>query len=175
MTVSILTVLEETALNQAWMLYDTQFHELLQPYSPFRQSLCRQEFEEICNSGDFLKFVASRDGKVVGIGITTNAIAKVPWLSPVYFERAFSNTPTCHIWYLVGIAVQSQVQSDALRLLKSVIGDFAQRRSRGEASLFCYDHSVVSHPIYSAIGKSFSKKHQATSEIVDRMAFVICS
>lgn len=109
--------------EELWKMYDRIFGPVnLQ--TPCRQHCYREEFLEAMQDEDFQKFILRAGNRLGGIGLITNHLEKVPWVSVGYFHNKFPALMERRLlYYLVGIAVHPKLSAKGLggKLLAEMI------------------------------------------------------
>lgn len=102
MRVTQLLEVPSDIVEQYWELYDQAFEEM-KTASPCRQYLRREEFyEEMCDHR-IIKFILwDDDSEPVAMSLVATDLEAVPWISPPYFEKKFSEHYRKGIIYYFG-------------------------------------------------------------------------
>lgn len=122
-----------------WRLYDKAFTEDNEE-SPCRQSYLESEFKRVLGDTDVIKFTITDDlRELVGLGMMTNNLDKVPWISQPFYRKRFSAVyERKGIWYVKSLSVSTDARNQIRygpALLKAMI-DHIPKGDMG-----CFDYS----------------------------------
>jgi hypothetical protein len=161
--------IDSQAVETMWSIYDNAFTGANQD-TPCKQSYDRDQFAHALSDDRIHKWVVRVDGRIVGVGLVTNHLECVPWISVAYFKKHHSDLfDKGLIYYLLGIAVDSQLSSIApgRELLSKMIG------SLPELASVVFDHSETANPAIAVFARR-ALPRQFRHEVLDRQTYVMC-
>ena len=140
MRVDCLEIVPDHLHRRLWEIYEESFRKLRE-LSPVRQYFLQGEFVEAMTDPGSLKFLLWRDTELIGIGIATNQLSRVPWINAHFYRLHFPEAlERGRLWYIEAIAVPPGLRGGraAIRLLQAM---FREWDKRGEVGAFDFDSS----------------------------------
>ncbi len=158
-------------IQELWELYDDAFRKVNEE-SPCRQSYTEEEFQETLQDEDIEKSILiDRFGKILGIGLTTNNLDKVPWISQAFYQKYFpDHFRNRSIYYIKGLVVSSKRQKRTMIgsiLLSHMIDTFPQE------SIGCFDYSERMNENMPEFVQRVGKERACAGRLLDKQVYFI--
>jgi len=153
--------------EKLWYLYHTAFRKLNEN-SPSRQSFTMGEFMKLMGDGEMTKFILRDiDGKIVGLGLATNNLSKVPWISQDFFRKRYPlHFENRIVYYIECLVVSGGLKPfSGLTLLASMIDYFPG------GSVGCFDFSERNNGSMPIFVERAGAKKAKRGTLLDRQVY----
>lgn len=150
-----------------WQIYD-EAYQLINTESPCKQSYSKEEYREVMEDAQIQKIILYVNNKVVGLGLLTNKLNKVPWISEPFFEKHFFKYYRKErIYYLKSLSIVPDYQGKiyGLKLLKYII-NLIPKDSIG--AFDCSERINEAMPLY---GQRAAKIKPINNQHIDKQVY----
>jgi hypothetical protein len=141
-TVDLRDRIEGEEAEALWADYDASYSGY-NSKSPCRQSFRKDDFLRVLADRSFWKLLVSQGGEILGAGICTFDLAKLPWISVEFFACRFPEHAG-RILYLAGMFVSPG--SRGLKAARPLMLGIRRILREHGGSLVGFDHSLKLQP-----------------------------
>jgi len=155
--------------RKLWELYNEAFQEVNKE-APCRQSYTKKEFYEVLTDEDVEKFILRNGDEIVGVGLATNNLEKVSWISLAFYQKRFPfQFANRMIYYIKGIAVSRTRNTIGFgyALLAYMIDSFPK------GSVGCFDFSEKVNKAMPGFVRKIGGGKAKDGELLDRQVYYV--
>ncbi len=157
--------------EKLWKLY-YETYAIINEESPCKQSYDRNEFLEVLDDPEVIKFILINREDLAGLALITNNLQKVSWISEPYFQKHFPDYyNNRRIYYIKAFVIAAPYQGHfkyVFSLLRAVIEYIDSKKGVG-----AFDCSERINKLLPLLIRKIGNRIISNEEVLDKQLYYL--